>query len=100
MWMVKMAKYQTGKDAGSQQKERVIAEWTEHPFTGIGKRSWGVQHRVIAESFSGTGVDIRHEVRSDDADGVPDDWTPAEVYEAREHGVDKITRADGNEWWS
>lgn len=55
---------------------------------------------VVAESFSGTGVDIRHEVRSDDADGVPDDWTPAEVYEAREHGVDKITRADGKEWWS
>ena len=38
--------------------------------------------------------------RSDDADGVPDEWTPAEVYEAREHGVDKITRADGKEWWS
>lgn len=95
-----MAKYQTGRDTDSRQKERVIAEWTQHPFTGIGKRSWGVQHRVIAESFSGTGVDIRHEVRSDDADGVPDEWTAAEVYEAREHGVDKITRADGKEWWS
>lgn len=94
------AKYQTGKENHGQQQKRVVAEWAEHPFTGIGKRSWAVRHRVVAESFSETGVDIRHEVRSDDAEGVPDEWTPAEVYEARQHGVSKITRADGEEWWS
>jgi len=95
-----MAKYETGRDTDSQLDEQVVAEWSEHPFTGIGKRSWTVHHRVVAESFAGTGVDVRHEVRSDEADGVPDDWTSAEVYEAREHGVSKITRADGEEWWS
>jgi hypothetical protein len=95
-----MAKYDTGKDTSRQLDERVVAEWTEMPFTSHDKRSWTVQHRVVAESFAGTGVDVRHEVRSDEADGVPDDWTSAEVYEAREHGVSKITRADGEEWWS
>lgn len=95
-----MAKYQTGRNTGNRQRERVVAEWSEHPYTGLGKRSWAIQHRVVVETFTGTGVDIRHEVRSDDADGVSDEWKAAEVYEAREHGVDKITRAEGEEWWS
>jgi len=95
-----MAKYDTGRTSGGFQKERVIAEWSEYPYTAYKKRSWEIQHRVVAESFEATGVDIRHEVRSDDASGVSDEWTAAEVYEAREHGVDKITRAEGKEWWS
>ena len=95
-----MAKYDTGGETNTQQKERTVAEWTEQPFTCVHKRSWLIHHRVVVESFSATGVDIRHEVCSDDADGVPDDWTEAEVYEAREHGVDKVTRVEGKEWWS
>jgi len=95
-----MPKYDTGRDDGGVQQERVVAQWSEHPYTSYDKRSWAIQHRVVVEAHAGAGVDVRHEVRSDDADGVSSEWTEAEVYEAREHGVDKITRADGEEWWS
>lgn len=95
-----MAKYQTGKNTARPMKERTVAEWSEHPYTSYERRSWEIQHRVVVETYDGDGVDVRHEVRPFDADNVSDEWTPAEVYEAREHGVNKITRAEGEEWWS
>jgi hypothetical protein len=94
-----MAKYETNRD-NNRQQERVVASWSERPYTAYDKRSWAIEHRIVVEAHPGAGVDVRHEVRSDDADGVSAEWTEAEVYEAREHGLDKITRAEGEEWWA
>ncbi|WP_290816754.1 hypothetical protein [Halovivax sp.] len=41
-------------------EQRLAVEWTENPFTGIGKRSWAVEHRVIVEHTPGVGTDVRH----------------------------------------
>jgi len=95
-----MSKYDTGRNDGVVQQERVVGSWSERPFTSYDKRSYVIEHRIVVETHGSVGVDVRHEVRSDDYDGAPDDWTPKEVYEAREHGVDKITAAEGGEWWS
>jgi hypothetical protein len=43
----------------------------------------------ILHLFADTGVDVRHEVRSDDPP-IPDEWNELEVYEARQHGVRKV----------
>ena len=80
-------------------EERLVAEWSEHPFTGIGKRSWAVEHRVIVEHTPGVGTDVRHQVRSDDAPEIADDWMDVEIYEGRQHGLD-VVKSDRAGWWA
>ncbi|WP_255149004.1 hypothetical protein [Halorarius halobius] len=79
--------------------ERLVAEWSERPFTSVKRRRATVEHRVLVEHHGGVGVDVRHEVRCPDVDGLPDEWTPAEVFEARQHGLDKVTAAAAG-WWA
>jgi hypothetical protein len=76
---------------------RLIAEWSEQPFTSIKRRRVTVEHRILADTFPGVGCDIRHEVRCEEY-GPEDGWTTAEVYEVRQHGVDRV-EAD-ERWWS
>lgn len=77
---------------------RLVAEWTDQPYTAVTKRYRKVQHRILFESHGRVGVDIRHEVRSDDTDAVPNEWTACEVYEIREHGTERITQPDIAGW--
>lgn len=81
---------------GPSGNDFVIASWTERPYTSYKRRSWRVEHRVVAEAHEDVGVDIRHEVRCDEHEDPG--WQLAEVYEARAHGIDKI-KARG-EWWA
>lgn len=81
---------------GPDGNDFVIASWTERPYTSHKRRSWRVEHRVVAEAHEDVGVDIRHEVRCQDNPDT-DGWKPAEIYEARAHGIDKIKAKE--EWW-
>jgi hypothetical protein len=75
---------------------RLIAEWTEHPFVSYDKRSTAVENRIRLVREPDVGVDVVREVRSAEYDGLPDEWTAAEVYEVRDHGIQKIsTEASG-----
>lgn len=80
------------------QQGRLVAEWTDRPYTDINKRYKKVQHRIVFDAHGRVGVDIRHEVRSDDTDAVPDKWTACVVYEIREHGTERITQPDVAGW--
>jgi hypothetical protein len=75
----------------SSDDERLVAEWTEKPFVSYDKRTMAVENRIILERHEGVGVDIRREVRSTDYDGLPDEWTVAEVYEVRDHSIERIS---------
>jgi len=92
-----MPKYDTGRNDGEAQSERIAGEWTERPFTAHDRRRNEVEHRVVVEAHEGVGVDVRHEIRSTDADHLPSVWTPAKVFEARDHGVTEIET--GTEGW-
>lgn len=72
--------------------ERVVAEWTESPFTSYDRRGDVIEHRVVINHYGGTGADVRHEYRSADADSYPDDWTECDAYELRDHGLRQVTR--------
>jgi len=73
--------------------ERLIATWEDKPYTGIRKRHITVEHRVVANWYPGVGADIRHEIKCDDRE--IGDWTLAESWEMRAHGVDKVTTDAG-----
>jgi len=94
-----MTKYSTGRELGSPEPERVVASWSEQPFTAVKRRRMTVEHRIVVEVHDSVGVDVRHEVRSTEYHGLPDEWTEAEVFEARGHGVSKITAEDA-EWFA
>jgi hypothetical protein len=66
-----------------------VASWSERPYVAHDKRRWQIDHRIVVKSYGRTGVDVRHEVRSDDPP-VPEEWTELEVYEARPHGIQKF----------
>lgn len=72
----------------SSGEERLIAEWTERPYTSHRKRHYVVEHRIIATWYPCVGADVRHEIRCPDR-GI-DDWSTAESWEMRDHGVDKV----------
>lgn len=72
-----------------------IAEWTRNPYTAHDKRHITVEHRVVADNIPGVGVDIRHEIRCPDR-GEPD-WNAIEVWEFRDHGVEKLSAGDWKE---
>jgi len=94
-----MAKYSTERDGGEPQPERVVASWSEQPFTAVKRRRMTVEHRIVVAVHDSVGVDVCHEVRSAEYHGLPDEWTEAEVFEARDHGVSKIT-AEEAEWFA
>ena len=74
--------------------ERVVADWKEQPFTSVKKRRETVHHRIRVIAHDGVGVDVQHEVRRQNES----EWQPAETYESRPHGIEKITLTD--EWWA
>ncbi|MFC4989604.1 hypothetical protein [Saliphagus infecundisoli] len=75
------------------ETERLIATWSDSPYTGIQKRHITVTHRIVANWYPGIGCDIRHEIKC--ADREYNDWTPAETWELRSHGVEKIQTQAG-----
>lgn len=79
----------------AMSETRKVAEWSERPFTDHGSRRTTVHHRIIVDVFPGVGVDIRHEIKCDDRD-IPD-WITATAWEARDHGVQRVEKAD--QWW-
>lgn len=80
---------------GAVSEERVVAEWTEMPFTSYDRRGDVVEHRVVLEYYGETGADVRHEYRSSDADRYPDEWTEYTAYELRDHGIRQVQRNTG-----
>lgn len=73
--------------------ERRIATWTDRPYTGVRKRHIKVEHRIIANWYPGVGCDLRHEIRCPER-GI-EEWEPAETWELRGHGVEKVTAPAG-----
>lgn len=79
--------------AQSTGQERLIARWADRPYTSHRKRHIRVEHRIIANWYPGVGADIRHEIRCPRRGH--DDWTAAETWEMRSHGVEKVTTSVG-----
>ncbi|MFB6189357.1 MAG: hypothetical protein ABEI57_05690 [Halapricum sp.] len=87
-------KYSTGDDSNDSNTSQwrsdtrhVMAEWSTKPFADIRHRHETVEHRLVVEYTHGVGVDIRHEVRSDDTEKFPDEWMAVETIESREYGA-------------
>lgn len=78
---------------------RVLAEWTDKPFVSHRRRHKPVDHRIVLDHHGRGQVDLRHEVKSDRYDGLSDEWTPAEVWEVRDHGVTKVKTEDAG-WFT
>lgn len=69
-------------------EQRSIATWSDRPFTDHRHRHIRVEHRIIAHWYPGVGADIVHEIRCE-REGI-DEWTTAEAWELRDHGVEKV----------
>jgi len=84
-------KYSTDSDDDSTQWDsdthHVLAEWTSQPFIGVGHRRETVEHRVAIEYTHEVGVDVRHEVRSEDTEKFAGEWEAVETVEVREYGA-------------
>ena len=72
---------------------RKLAAWTNKPFTSHRKRHYTVEHRLVLDYYPDVGADIRHEIRCERRD--LDEWTLAEKWECRAHGIDHITTTTG-----
>lgn len=81
------------------EEERVVATWVEAPYTALGKRNRRVEHRVRVVHTRGVGTDVIHEVRGQDVEDLPDEWTPAEVFEGRDHGLE-VRQTDDLGWFA
>lgn len=79
--------------SGVTDVERVIATWRDKPYTSVNKRYITVEHRVVANWYPSVGADIRHEIRCEQR-GI-DEWTLAEKWEMRDHGVEKMVTKSG-----
>jgi hypothetical protein len=75
-----------------------IASWTESPFTSHDKRGYIIEHQVVVEHYGGLGADVRHEIRSTDYDGCPDEWTDIDAVEIRDHGSMRVKNEP--EWFA
>jgi len=71
-------------------ESRVVARWSEYPYTSYKRRRQEIEHRVVIEHYGGVGADVRHEVRSSDGDNIPDDWAESDAYELRDHGLREV----------
>jgi len=84
------AKYSTDQDDAQRwesDRRYVMAEWSTKPFVSHRHRHETVEHRLVVEYTHGVGADIRYEVRSEDSEKFPDDWSPAEEIEVRDYGA-------------
>ncbi|WP_265112236.1 hypothetical protein [Halosolutus halophilus] len=84
------AKYSTGRDDATHWESdtrHVMAEWSTKPFTGFRHRHETVEHRLVVEYTHGVGVDIRHEVRSEESSKFSGEWSAVETLEVREYGA-------------
>lgn len=82
------AKYDPDRELSGRQwqsdREHVLATWSDNPFVGHRHRHERVEHRVVIQYTDGVGADIRHEVRSEDLDRLPDEeWALVESVELR-----------------
>ena len=94
------AKYSTdGSDPSwwDSDNRLVMAEWQTKPFVSHRHRHEVVDHRLVVEYTHEVGVDIRHEVRSEDSGKFPDTWTAAESIEVRDYGA-RHDRHDEARW--
>lgn len=73
-----------------------IAEWSRNPYTGVRKRHITVDHRIVADNIPGVGVDIRHQIRCEERGQI--EWKDIEVWEFRDHGVNKVSAGDWKEF--
>lgn len=73
--------------------ERLITEWSNKPYTSHRKRHITVNHRIVINWYPDVGCDVRHEIKCDRRD--IDEWTLAEKWECRAHGVEKMTTKIG-----
>lgn len=80
-------------DQYPSSSERLIATWSDNPYTGVNKRYITVKHRIVAYWYDGIGVDIVHQIQC--GEQGYDDWTPAKTWEFRQHGVEKMTTDPG-----
>ena len=95
------AKYNTGSDDRVRQWDRdrryVLAEWSTNPFVGHRHRHETVEHQLVIAYTHEVGVDIRHEIRSEDSAKFPDDWAAVESIEVRDYGA-RHTRQPELRW--
>lgn len=83
-------KYSADQDGATQwrsDQRYVFATWRSNPFVGHRHRHETVEHRLVVEYTHEVGVDVLHEVRSDDTGKIADDWELAELVEFREYGA-------------
>ena len=93
-------KYTTGGSNATRwdsDTRYILSEWATKPFVGHRHRYEVVEHRLVIEYTDGVGVDIRHEVRSEDSGKFSDEWSAVESIEVREYGV-RHDRADERRW--
>lgn len=75
--------------------ERLIARWSDTPYTSHRKRHITIRHQIVANWYSGVGCDLRHEVQCEERN--IDEWKLAEKWEMRPHGVEKLLTEVGEE---
>ncbi|WP_136688650.1 hypothetical protein [Halorhabdus amylolytica] len=85
------AKYSADSNGDASEwyddREIVLARWSDTPFVGHRHRHETVEQRLVVEYIHEIGVDIRHEVRSDDTEKFSDNWSAVETIEVREYGA-------------
>ncbi|WP_148708249.1 hypothetical protein [Haloferax sp. Atlit-12N] len=70
---------------------RLLAEWTDRPYVSVRRRNAVVEHRIRLLAYDHGGVDVVHEVRSDDDRATePAEWTRREAHEVRGGRVTKV----------
>lgn len=73
-----------------------VCKWTERPFTGHRKRHIDVHHRVRIHTYSGAGMDVVHEIRSEY--GPKEGWTVTDAWEYRSGRMNHVQ--DVSEPWA
>lgn len=96
------AKYSTSSDddhVRRWERDRLytLAQWSSKPFVGHRHRHEVVEHRIVIAYTHEVGVDVRHEVRSEDSAKFPDEWHAVESIEVRDYGA-QHTRKPEMRW--
>lgn len=85
------AKYSTDQEQSANQwttdREYTLSTWSTNPFVSHRHRHETVEHRLRIEFTVEVGLDVLHEVRSEDTEKFDDDWMVIESVEYREYGV-------------
>lgn len=93
------AKYSTGPEdenarTWTRDKRFVLYSWSDKPFVGVRHRHETVEHQLVVAYTHEIGVDVRHEVRSEDTEKFPDEWTPVEYIEVRDYGARHVRKPE------